>query len=185
MRYLYYLRFLKQTPQKCIAADHIPQRLDSLKTTWYSYTYWFWSASQWWSTFRILPRHPGRSISTTSVNVKQIITAWLHSDITSEIMCRHLLDPHITPGKPIFHPDHFSFEIQTGAYHTPAKKPGLPKSDLANFRPISNLNAIGKILERLSSPFTFLSTHFKISQFFSVTCLLIGNFISLRLPCLN
>ena len=29
------------------------------------------------------------------------------------------------------------------------KKPGLPKSDLANFRPISNLNTIGKILERL------------------------------------
>ena len=30
------------------------------------------------------------------------------------------------------------------------KKPGLPKSDLANFRPISNLNTIGKILERLA-----------------------------------
>ena len=27
---------------------------------------------------------------------------------------------------------------------------GLPKSDLANFRPISNLNTIGKILERLA-----------------------------------
>ena len=30
------------------------------------------------------------------------------------------------------------------------KKPGLPKSNLANFRPISNLNTIGKILERLA-----------------------------------
>ena len=130
--------------------DCFPQRFDSLKITWYSYTFWFWSASQWWSTFRLLPRHPGRSISTTSVNVKQIITAWLHSDITSEIMCRHFLHPHLTPGKPIFHPGHFSFKIQTGAYHTPAKKPGLPKSDLANFRPISNLNTIGKILERLA-----------------------------------
>ena len=30
------------------------------------------------------------------------------------------------------------------------KKPGLLKSDLANFKPISNLNTIGKILERLA-----------------------------------
>ena len=30
------------------------------------------------------------------------------------------------------------------------KKHGLPKSDLANFRPISNLNTIGKIFERLA-----------------------------------
>ena len=34
--------------------------------------------------------------------------------------------------------------------HFNKKKPGLPKSDLANFRPISNLNTIGKILERLA-----------------------------------
>ena len=30
------------------------------------------------------------------------------------------------------------------------KKPGLPTSELSNFRPISNLNTIGKILERLA-----------------------------------
>ena len=30
------------------------------------------------------------------------------------------------------------------------KKPGLSRSDLSNFRPISNLNTIGKILERLA-----------------------------------
>ena len=30
------------------------------------------------------------------------------------------------------------------------KKPCLPKSDLANFRPVSNLNTIGNILERLA-----------------------------------
>ena len=47
------------------------------------------------------------------------------------------------------------------------KKPGLPKSDLANFRPISNLNTIGKILERPALSRFF--PHFKISQFFSVT----------------
>ena len=70
-------------------------------------------------------------------------------------MCRHFLHPHLTPGKPIFHPSHFSFKIQTGTYLTPAKKPGLPKSDLANFRPISNLNTIGKILERLALSLTF------------------------------
>ena len=30
------------------------------------------------------------------------------------------------------------------------KKPSLPKSELSNFRPISNLNTIGEILERLA-----------------------------------
>ena len=46
------------------------------------------------------------------------------------------------------------------------KKPGLPKSDLANFRPISNLNTIGKILERLAL-FTFFSSRFKNLPVFS------------------
>ena len=59
-------------------------------------------------------------------------------------------DLDLTPGKPIFHPGHFSFKIQTGAYLTPAIQTGLPKSDLANFRPISNLNIFGKILKRLA-----------------------------------
>ena len=35
------------------------------------------------------------------------------------------------------------------------KKPGLSKSDPSNFRPISNLNTIGKILERACSCTTF------------------------------
>ena len=47
------------------------------------------------------------------------------------------------------------------------KKPCLPKSDLANFRPISNLNTIGKILERLVISCFF--TYFKIYRFFSFT----------------
>ena len=37
-------------------------------------------------------------------------------------MSRHFLHPHLTPGKPIFHPGHFSFKIQTGACLTPAEK---------------------------------------------------------------
>ena len=44
------------------------------------------------------------------------------------------------------------------------KKPGLPKSDLANFRPISNLNTIGKILERLA--LACLLPHISISPSF-------------------
>ena len=65
----------------------------------------------------------------------------------------------------VYYPGHFSIQIQTGTYLTPAEKTWLPKSDLANFRPISNLNTIGKILERLA--LTRFSLHFKISQFFS------------------
>ena len=42
-------------------------------------------------------------------------------------MRRHFLHPHLTPGKPIFHPGHFSFKIQTGTYLTPAKKTWFAK----------------------------------------------------------
>ena len=45
------------------------------------------------------------------------------------------------------------------------KKPGLSKSDPSNFRPISNLNIIGKILERLA--LTRLLPHLSISPSFS------------------
>ena len=36
--------------------DCFPQRFDSLKIPWYCYTFWFWSASQWRSIFRLLPQ---------------------------------------------------------------------------------------------------------------------------------
>ena len=63
--------------------------------------------------FQISPLHPCRSISTTSVNVKQIITTRLHPKITPEIMYRHFLRPHLTVGKPFFHTRYFSIQIQT------------------------------------------------------------------------
>ena len=116
-----------------------------------------------------------------SIDVKQIITAWLHSHITSKIMCRHFLHPHLTPGKPIFHPGHFSFKIQTGTYLTPAKKTWFTKigscklqADIQSEYHWRNPWA--------SSPFMYLSTHFKISQFFSVTVCL--SEISFHWDCL-
>ena len=45
------------------------------------------------------------------------------------------------------------------------KKPGLSKSDTSNFRPISNLNTIGKILERLA--LARLLPHLSVSPSFS------------------
>ena len=44
------------------------------------------------------------------------------------------------------------------------KKPGLPKSEPSNFQPISNLNTIGKMLERLALARLF--PHFSISPSF-------------------
>ena len=69
-------------------------------------------------------------------------------------MCRHFLHPHLT----LQHLANLSFTQATFpskfklALISPLlkKKPGLPKSDLANFQKISNLNTIGKILERLA-----------------------------------
>ena len=138
--------------------------------------------------FRLLPRHPGRSISTTSVNDKQIITSRLPvywysvcSDITSEIMCRHFLHPHLTPGKPVLHPDHFSFQIQTGAYLTPAKKTWFTKIGSRKFQ-ADIQSEYHRQNPWASSPFTFHSSHFKISQFFSVTVCL--SEISFHWDCL-
>ena len=83
-------------------------------------------------------------------------------------MCQYFLHPHLTLGKSIFHPGHFSIQIQNGslALISPLlKNPGLPKSDLANFRPISNLNTMGKILEHLAISSFF--PHISKSQSFS------------------
>ena len=63
------------------------------------------------------------------------------------------------------------------------KKPGSPKSDLANFRPISNLNTIGKILEPLALSLFFLT--FQNLPVFLLYSLLIVNFILLRRLCLS
>ena len=63
------------------------------------------------------------------------------------------------------------------------KKPGLPKSDLANFRSLSNLNTIGKIIERLALSRFFLT--FQNLPVFLLYNLLIVNFILLRLLCLS
>ena len=106
---------------------------------------------------------PHRSISTTSDNVKQIITAWLHPDITPRIMCRYFLHPHNTLGwlgKPIFHPGDFSIQIQTGAYLTPAEKTWFTKiwSHKLQTNNIQSEyhNIIGRILECLSLTCFFL-----------------------------
>ena len=63
------------------------------------------------------------------------------------------------------------------------KKPGLPKSDLSNFRPISNLNTIGKILERLALARLF--PHISISPSSALCSLPIANFTPLRPLCSN
>ena len=42
-------------------------------------------------------------------------------------MCQHFLHPHLTLGKPIFHPGHSSFQIQTGIYFTSAEKTWFTK----------------------------------------------------------
>ena len=65
-------------------------------------------------------------------------------------MCRHFLHPYLTLGKLIFPQATFPSKFKLALISPLLKKPGLPKSDLANFRPISNLNTIGKILERLA-----------------------------------
>ena len=49
-------------------------------------------------------------------------------------MCQHFFHPHLTLGKPIFHPGHSSFQIQTGTYFTPVEKTGFTKIGPCRFQ---------------------------------------------------
>ena len=65
-------------------------------------------------------------------------------------MCWYFLSPHLPSCKSIILLGNFSYQFQTCNHLTPFEKPGLSESDPSNFRPISNLNIIGKILEWLA-----------------------------------
>ena len=60
-------------------------------------------------------------------------------------VCRY----HYTPCKFIFSKGYFPTKYKFALVTPLLKKPGLDESNLANFRPISNLNNISKLLERL------------------------------------
>ena len=69
----------------------------------------------------------------------------------------------------------FPLKIKLALNLPPLKKPGFPKSELSNFRSVSNLNTIGKILERLALACLFSYISNAISQpalrYLELTCL--------------
>ena len=85
-----------------------------------------------------------RSMSNKSSPLDYIPTSLLKScSGTFSILISHLANLSFTQAT-------FPSKFKLALISPLLKKPGLPKSDLANFRPISNLNTIGKILERLA-----------------------------------
>ena len=83
-------------------------------------------------------------------------------------MWQHFFYPHLTLGKPIFHPGQFSFQIQTGTYFTSPEKTWFTKIRPRKFQ--TNIQSeYHRKNPRASSPFTFFPPCFKISQFFSIT----------------
>ena len=85
-----------------------------------------------------------RSMSNKSSPLDYIPTSLLKScGNTFSILISHLANLSFTQAT-------FPSKFKLALISPLLKKPGLPKSDLANFRPISNLNTIGKILERLA-----------------------------------
>ena len=85
-----------------------------------------------------------------------------HND-TFSILISHLANLSFTLAT-------FPYKFKLALMSSLPKKHGLPKSVLSNFRPISNLNIIDKILECLAiSLLHVFSSHFKISQFLSFT----------------
>ena len=120
-----------------------------------------------------------RSTSNKSSPLEYIPTLLLKSCAdTVSILISHLANLSFTQCQ-LFHPNsnwHLS--------HRCWKKPGLPKSDLANVRPISNLNTIEQ------NPWAYLPFHvffltFQNLPVFLLYSLLIVNFILLRLLSLS
>ena len=99
-----------------------------------------------------------QSMSNKSSQLDYIPTSLLKScaDIFS-ILISHLANLSFTQAT-------FPSKFKLALISPLLKKPGLPKSSLSNFRPISNLNTIGKIVERLALarlfPHIFLSPSF-------------------------
>ena len=85
-----------------------------------------------------------RSMSNKSSPLDYILTSLLKSCAdTFSILILHLANLSFTQAT-------FPSKFKLALISPLLKKTGLPKLDLANFRPISNLNTIGKILERLA-----------------------------------
>ena len=133
--------------------------------------------------FQTSPLSPRAKYLNYLGQCQQIITARLHPTSllkscadTFSILISHLANLSFTQAT-------FPSKFKLALISPLLKKPGLPKSDLANFRPISNLNTIGKILERLALSRIF--PHIQNHPVFLRYSLLIGNFIPLRLPCSN
>ena len=100
-----------------------------------------------------------RSMSNKSSPLDYIPTSLLKSCAdTFSILISHLANQSFTQAT-------FPSKFKLALISPLLKKSGLPKSDLANFRPISNLNTIGKILERLALARFFL--HISKSPSFS------------------
>ena len=99
-----------------------------------------------------------QSMSNKSSQLDYIPTSLLKScaDIFS-ILISHLTNLSFTQAT-------FPLKFKLALISPLLKKPGLPKSELSNFRPISNLNTIGKILERLALAHLF--PHISISPSF-------------------
>ena len=98
------------------------------------------------------------SMSNKSSQLDYIPTSLLKScaDIFS-ILISHLANLSFTQAT-------FPSKFKLALISPLLKKPGLPKSELSHFRPISNLNTIGKILERLALARLF--PHISISPSF-------------------
>ena len=99
-----------------------------------------------------------QSMSNKSSQLDYIPTSLLKScaDIFS-ILISHLANLSFTQAT-------FPSKFKLALISPLLKKPGLPKSELSDFRPISNLNTIGKILERLALARLF--PHISISPSF-------------------
>ena len=105
--------------------DSYPQEFHFLKIAWQPFPFWFWSTPSGRIAFQFHSCHTNRSHSATPLNVEQIITTWLCSHVTFEIMCWYFFHHHLTSGKPIFQTRYFPFQVRTGTRFATSKEAWL------------------------------------------------------------
>ena len=130
-----------------------------------TFTFWFWSTICYRITFRFCSGHSCWIRSTPSFNVNKssqldyIPTSLLKSCAdTFSLLISHLASLSFSQAT-------FPTNFKLALILLLLKKPSLSKSDPSNFRSISYLNTIGKILERLA--LARLYHHVSVSTSFS------------------
>ena len=87
--------------------------------------------------------------ASAPIDVSQVLTPGLHANITSQKLQWRIFNCNRTPCQSVVQEGVFPAKFKTAQVTPLIKRHGLDDTDPANYRPISNLNTVSKIVVRL------------------------------------